>query len=54
MQHPEGMDYVSTSLLTHLAHGHCGDAAMRLIAKETELYGSALSSGSAVGLRHVL
>ena len=47
----EGMDYVSTAFLAHLAYGHCGDAAMRLIAKASELYGGALSTGQAVGLR---
>ena len=51
MQQPEGMDYVSTAFLAHLAYGHCGDAAMRLIAKASELYGGALSSGQVVGLR---
>ena len=51
MQQPEGMDYVSTTFLAHLAYGHCGDAAMRLIARASELYGGALSSGQAVGLR---
>ena len=51
MQQPEGMDYVSTAFLAHLAYGHCGDAAMRLFAKASELYGGALSSGQAVGLR---
>ena len=28
-----------------LAYGHCGDAAMRLIARASELYGGALSNG---------
>ena len=51
VQQPEGMDYVSTAFLAHLAYGYCGDAAMRLIAKASELYGGALSSGLAVGLR---
>ena len=48
VQQPEGMDYVFTAFLAHLAYGHCGDAAMRLIAKASELYGGALSSGQAV------
>ena len=52
VQHPEGMEYVSTAFLAHLAYGHCGNAAMRLIAEASELYGGALSSGQAVGLRH--
>ena len=43
LQQPEAMDYVSTTLLAHLAYGHCGDVAMRLIAKASELYGGALS-----------
>ena len=51
VQQPEGMDYVSTAFLAHLAYGHCGDAAMRLIVKASELYGGAMSSGQAVGLR---
>ena len=50
VQQPEGMDYVSIAFLAHLAYGRCGDAAMRLIAKASELYGGALSSGRAVGL----
>ena len=45
------MDYVSNAVLAHLGYGHCGDAAMRLITKASELYGGALSSGQAVGLR---
>ena len=51
VQQPEGMDYVSTAFLAHLTYGHCGDAAMRLIAKASKLYGQALSDGQAVGLR---
>ena len=51
VQQLEGMDYVSTAFLAHLAYGHCGAAAMRLIAKASELNGGALSSGQAVGLR---
>ena len=47
----EGVDHVSTAFLEHLAYAHCGGAAMRLIAKASELYGGALSSGEAVGLR---
>ena len=31
VQQPEGMDYVSTAFLAHLAYGHCGDAATRLL-----------------------
>ena len=45
------MDYLSTAFLAHLAYGHCGDAAMCLIAKASKLCGGALSSGEAVGLR---
>ena len=29
VQHPEGMDYVSTAFLAHLSYGHCDDAALR-------------------------
>ena len=38
VQQPEGMDYMPTPFLAYLAYGHCGDAAMRLIAKASELY----------------
>ena len=51
MQQQEGVDYASTAFLAHLAYGNCGDGAMRLIAKASELYGGALSRGQAVGLR---
>ena len=51
VQQPEGMDYVSTAFLAHLDYGNCGDAAMRLTAKASELYGGALSFGQAVCLR---
>ena len=51
VQHPKGMDYVSTAFLARMAYGHCGDAAVRLIAKASELYGGALSSGEAMGFR---
>ena len=51
VQQAEGMDFVSTAFVAHLDYGHCGDAVMRLIAKASELYGGALSSGQAVGLR---
>ena len=33
----EGMDYVTTAFMAHLAYGHCGDAAMQLIAQDPEL-----------------
>lgn len=54
MQQPADMDYVSTAFLAHLglAYGPCGDAAMRLIAQATDLYGDVPSCESAVGLRH--
>ena len=51
VQQPHGIDYVSTAFLEHLEYGRCADAAMRLIAKASELYGCALSSGQAAGLR---
>ena len=38
---PEGMEYVTT---TFLAYGHCGDAAMQLIAQALELYGDVLAN----------
>ena len=38
VKHPEGMDCVSIAILAHLAYGHCGDAAMRMIAKASELH----------------
>ena len=48
VQQPEGMEYVSTAFLAHLAYGHCGDAAMCFIAKSSQLYGGAFSSGQVV------
>ena len=52
VQQPEGIDYISTAFLAQLAYGHCGDAAMRLIAKASELCRGALSSRQGVGLRY--
>ena len=40
----EGMEYVTTAYMAHLAYGHCGDAAMQLIAQAPELYGDVLAS----------
>ena len=51
VQQPEGMDYVSTAFWHTYPMGTVVILAMRLIAKASELYGGALSSGQAVGLR---
>ena len=40
----EGMEYVTTAFMAHLAYGHCGDAAMQLIAQAPELYGDVLAN----------
>ena len=46
-----GMEYVTTAFMTHLAYGHCGDAAMQLIAQAPELYGDVLANDHANGMR---
>ena len=47
----EGMQYVTTAFLAHLAYGHCGDAAMQLIAQAPELYGDVLANDHVKGMR---
>ena len=48
---PEGMEYVTTAFMAHLAYGHCGDAAMQLIAQVPELYGDVLANDHVRGMR---
>ena len=50
VQH-EGMGYVTTAFMAHLAYGHCGDAAMQLIAQAPELYGDVLANDHVRGMR---
>ena len=47
----EGMEYVTTAFMAHLAYGHCGDAAMQLIAQAHELYGDVLANDHVKGMR---
>ena len=47
----EGMDYVTTAFLAHLTYGHCGDAAMQLIAQAPELYGDVLANDHVTWMR---
>ena len=47
----EGMEYVTTAFLAHLVYGHCGDAAMQLIAQAPELYGDVLAHDDVIGMR---
>ena len=47
----EGMEYVTTAFMAHLAYGHCGDAAMQLIAQAPELYGDVLANDHVKGMR---
>ena len=49
---PEDMEYVTTAYLAHLAYGHCGEAAMKLIAQAPDLFGDVLSNDCVTGLRH--
>ena len=45
------MQYVTTAFLAHLAYGHCGDAAMQLIAQAPELYRDVLANDHVKGMR---
>ena len=45
------MEYVTTAFLVHLAYGHCGDAAMQLIAQAPELYGDISAHDDVIGMR---
>ena len=47
----EGMEYVTTAFLAHLAYGHCGDAAVHLVPKAPKLYGDALAHDDVIGMR---
>ena len=47
----EGMEYVTIAFMAHLAYGHCGDAAMQLIAQAPELYGDVLADDHVRGMR---
>ena len=47
----KGMEYFTTAYLAHLAYGHCGDAAMQLIAHAPELYGDVLAHDDVIGMR---
>ena len=49
---PEDMEHVTTAFLARLAYGHCGDAAMKLIAQAPKLFGDVLSNDCVTGLRH--
>ena len=43
VQEPKGLHYVPGGFLAHLMYGHCGDAALRMIAKAPDLYGKGLT-----------
>ena len=47
----EGVAYVTTAFMARLAYGHCGDAAMQLIAQAPELYGDVLANDHVKGRR---
>ena len=47
----EGLEYVTTAFFAHLAYGHCGDAAMQLIAQAPELYGDVLAHDDEIDMR---
>ena len=47
----EGMEYVTAAFLANVAYGHCGDAAMQLIAQAPELYGDVLAHDDVIGMR---
>ena len=47
----EGMEYVTTAFMAHLAYGHCGDAAMQPIAQAPQLYGDVLANDHVRGMR---
>ena len=49
VQQLEGIHYVPNGFLAHLMHGHCGDAALRMIAKAPDLYGKGLTHMGANG-----
>ena len=43
MQEPKGVQYVPDGILAHLMYGHCGDAALHMIAGAPDLYGKGLT-----------
>ena len=47
----EGVEYVTTAFMAHLANGHCGDAAMQLIAQAPALFGDVLANDHVKGMR---
>ena len=47
----EGVEYVTTAFMAHLANGHCGDAAMQLIAQAPALFGDVLANDQVKGMR---
>ena len=47
----EGMEYVTTAFVSHLAYGHCVDATMQLIAQAPELYGDVIADVDVTGMR---
>ena len=47
----EGMEYVTTAFMAHLAYGHGGDATIQLIAQAPELYGDVLANDHVKGMR---
>ena len=48
---PEGMEYVTTAFLAHLAYEHCGDAAMKPIAQAPELFRDVLANDHVTSIR---
>ena len=51
MQEPKGLHYVPDGFLARLMYGHCGDAALRMIANAPDLYGKGLTPMGAYGHR---
>ena len=51
VQEPKGQHYVPDGFLAHLMYGHCGDAALRMIAQAPDLYGEGLTPMGAKGHR---
>ena len=51
VQEPKGVHYVPDGFLTRLMYGHCGDAALRMIAQAHDLYGEGLTPMGAKGHR---
>ena len=51
MQEPKGVHYMPDGFLGHLMYGHCGDAALRMIAQAPNLYVQGLTPMGARGHR---